>query len=105
LVYLRLCSTDEIQVGKLRQFIAKGTEILVVNVNNKFFCLGARCTHAGAPLSEGELNGNVLTCPWHGSRFNVIDGSVVRGPAVKPLTVYRSIVTENHLLVEFQTGV
>ena len=78
----------------------KGKEILVANVYNQFYCLDARCTHAGAPLSEEELDGNVLTCPWHSSRFNVTDGSVVRGPAVKMLKIYRSIVAENHPLVE-----
>ena len=100
MAYLRVCGTSEVPVGDLKQFNIRGNEILVVNLNNQFFCLEARCTHAGAPLAEGELNGDVLTCPWHGSRFNITDGNVLRGPAEKPLRVYRSIVKEDSLFVE-----
>ncbi len=98
--YVRLCSTEEVKDQRLKQFIAKGKEILVANVNNQFYCLDARCPHAGALLSEGEFDQNVLTYPWHGSRFNVTDGSVIRGPAVRTLKVYRSIIAQDDLLVE-----
>lgn len=75
-------------------------DILVVNLNNRLFCLEARCTHVGASLAEGDLVGEVVVCPWHGSRFNATNGSVLRGPAQKPLKVYPSTVKENVLLVE-----
>ena len=97
---LRLCRIDDVPVGDLRQFRVMGHEILVVNLNGIFFCLDARCTHAGAPLAEGEIRGDVLTCPWHGSQFNVTDGSVVRGPAERPLKAYRSTVEKDFLNVE-----
>jgi nitrite reductase/ring-hydroxylating ferredoxin subunit len=64
-------------------------EVLAVNLDGKVFCLGGRCSHAGAPLAEGTLDGQVLTCPWHYSQFNIISGQVLRGPAYKPLKVYR----------------
>jgi len=44
--------------------------------------LAHTCSHLGGPLSEGKLEGDVVQCPWHGSRFNVSDGRVRRGPAV-----------------------
>jgi nitrite reductase/ring-hydroxylating ferredoxin subunit len=46
--------------------------------------LADRCSHMSGPLSEGELSGGRLTCPWHGSIFRVADGSVARGPATAP---------------------
>ena len=61
---------------------------MAVNVEGKVFCLDGRCTHAGAPLSEGTLNGEVLTCPWHYSQFNITNGIVLSGPAYKPLKSY-----------------
>ncbi len=101
MVYVQLCRTADVEIGDFRQFAIRGIEVLVVHMNaDQFFCLAARCTHAGAPLAEGELNGDVLTCPWHGSRFNVRDGFLLRGPAEKPLKVYNSVVKENALLID-----
>ena len=98
--YVRLFSTNEVRYQQLKQFIVKGKEILVANANNQFYCLDPRYPHAGAPLSEGELDGNVLTCPWHGSRLNITDGLVIRGPAVRTVRVHRSTIAEDDPLVE-----
>ena len=95
-----LCRTEEVPENELKQFILKGNEILVINQNMKFYCLEARCTHAGAPLGEGELENGVLKCPWHGSRFKIETGEVVRGPAKKQLRIYYSMVKDNNLFVE-----
>jgi 3-phenylpropionate/trans-cinnamate dioxygenase ferredoxin subunit len=95
-----LCRIDEVPENEIRQFNLKGKEILVINQNMKFHCLEARCTHAGAPLSEGELENGVLQCPWHGSRFKIETGEVVRGPAKKRLPVYASIVKDNLVFVD-----
>jgi nitrite reductase/ring-hydroxylating ferredoxin subunit len=95
-----LCRTEAVPENELKQFILKGNEILVINRNMKFYCLEARCTHAGAPLAEGELENGVLKCPWHGSRFNIETGEVVNGPAKKQLCTYYSMVKEKNLFVE-----
>ena len=100
MVLYLLCRIDEVQENELKQFNLKGNEILVINRNGKFYCLQARCTHAGAPLAEGELENDVLKCPWHGSRFNIETGEVVRGPAKKQLRSYDGIVKDNNLFVE-----
>jgi nitrite reductase/ring-hydroxylating ferredoxin subunit len=46
----------------------------------------------GGPLNEGTLDGSTVTCPWHGSQFDVCTGAVLRGPAGAPLKAYRVIV-------------
>jgi len=97
---VKLCELNDVPAGDLKQFNISGIEILVVNLNGRYFCLEARCTHAGAPLAEGELNGEVLTCPWHGSRFNITNGAVLRGPAERPLKVYPNMIIENFIFVE-----
>ena len=45
------------------------------------YAIAATCTHAGGPLDEGELQGEVVQCPWHGSRFRMRDGKPITGPA------------------------
>jgi nitrite reductase/ring-hydroxylating ferredoxin subunit len=98
---IKLCGLDEIPSGESKQFNIEEIEILVINSKGRYFCLAARCTHAGAPLVEGEIFGEVLICPWHGSNFRVSDGSVLKGPAERPLMVYKNTIKGNDLFVEF----
>jgi nitrite reductase/ring-hydroxylating ferredoxin subunit len=95
-----LCPIKEVPSRDLKQFNIRGMEILVINLDGQFFCLDARCSHAGAPLVEGELRGDVLTCPWHGSQFNVTNGIVLKGPAARPLKIYEHIVNEDIIFIE-----
>lgn len=95
-----LCRTEDVPENELRRFDLRGNEILVINYDMKFYCLEARCTHAGAPLVEGEVENGILKCPWHGSRFNIETGEVIRGPAKRQLRTYYSMVKDNSLLVE-----
>lgn len=62
----------------------QGTPILLVRRGAEVYALAETCSHLGGPLSEGKLEGDVIQCPWHGSRFSIRDGHVVDGPAVHP---------------------
>ena len=84
----------------MKQFDLKEEEILVVNLSGQFYCLEARCSHAGAPLYEGSLEDEVLTHPWHYSQFKIKNGSVLRDPAKKPLRVYRTEIKYRQIFVE-----
>jgi nitrite reductase/ring-hydroxylating ferredoxin subunit len=61
-----------------------GTPILLVRRDSQIYALAETCSHLGGPLSEGKLDGYIIQCPWHGSRFSIRDGKVVDGPAVRP---------------------
>jgi nitrite reductase/ring-hydroxylating ferredoxin subunit len=50
--------------------------------------IGARCSHLGGPLADGEVHDGCVTCPWHASVFDLLDGSVVHGPATAPQPAY-----------------
>ena len=64
----------------------------VFNVDGTFCATQNNCPHRQGPLSEGKLDGSTVTCPWHGSQFNVCTGAVLRGPAQVPLKTYRVTV-------------
>ena len=64
----------------------------VFNVSGSFCGTQAKCTHRGGPLNEGKLEGSTVTCPWHGTQFNVCTGAVLRGPAIEPIKTYRVVV-------------
>jgi len=96
----KVCSMELVPAGTMKQFFVSELEVVVVNLGGQIYCLDGRCSHAGAPLSEGSLAGEVLTCPWHGSQFNVTDGSVLRGPTEKPLKVYPSNVKDGFVFID-----
>lgn len=62
--------------------------IVLVRRFGAVHALADRCTHRGGPLHEGELSDGCITCPWHGSTFEIHDGRVVRGPATQPQPAY-----------------
>ena len=73
--------------------IPPGSAVLVgdaiaFNVNGNFCATQATCTHRGAQLNPARLEGSTVTCPLHGSQFNVCTGAVLRGPAMDPLATY-----------------
>jgi nitrite reductase/ring-hydroxylating ferredoxin subunit len=79
--FVRVASTDEIPLGTMRKVEAAGQEILIVNIDDKYYALDNVCTHVGGPLDEGRLEGYEIQCPWHASRFDVRTGEVKGGPA------------------------
>lgn len=83
--FVHLASVDEILTGKMKHVEADGNEILVANVDGKFHALCDRCAHMNAPLSMGNLTGDVVTCPMHGARFEVKTGKKIAEPTLMPL--------------------
>jgi nitrite reductase/ring-hydroxylating ferredoxin subunit len=67
-------------------------DVAVFNVDGSLCATQATCPHRQGPLSEGTVAGSTVTCPWHGSQFNVCTGAVLQGPATDPLKTYRVIV-------------
>ena len=78
---------------------AAGVQLLLVHQGGRLHALADRCTHRGGPLHEGELTAGCITCPWHGSRFRLDDGSIERGPAVRPQPRYETRVVASKVEV------
>ena len=80
---------NEFRVGEVPPGSARRVgDCAVFNVQGRLCATQATCTHKQGPLYEGALDGTTVTCPWHGSRFNVQTGGVLRGPAKDPLETY-----------------
>ncbi len=65
---------QEIPPGTSREIVVKGRVVALFNVDGEFHALDGVCPHAGGPLGEGQLNGHIVTCPWHGWQFDVATG-------------------------------
>ncbi len=85
--------------GTLHRAQANGTPVLLVRLGGTIYAIAATCTHAGGPLDEGTLEGDVVTCPWHGSRFCVRDGEVHNGPATFPQVRFETRVRDGQVEV------
>ena len=72
----------------LTAFEVGGVKIAVANVGGTMYAFGNTCTHRQCPLAKGELENTTVTCPCHGSQFDVITGAVLRGPAEDPVDSY-----------------
>ena len=97
--FLKVANTSEIPAGRLKRVEVHGTRVAVANVGGSFCAFSDECTHDGGPLSEGDLEGEVVTCPWHFSRFNVRTGEVVESPAEEPVATYEVRVEDDAVLI------
>jgi nitrite reductase/ring-hydroxylating ferredoxin subunit len=94
--------TDSVEVadGELAAFVVGGERIAVANVAGTLHAFGNTCTHLQCSLALGELEGTTVTCPCHGSQFDVTTGKVLRGPAQEPVPSYPARVENDALEVE-----
>lgn len=76
--YKPLVAVDELAAGQMKAVSLEGQELLVARVGDDFFVSENRCPHMGARLTEGTLEGTVVVCPRHGSRFDLRDGRVLQ---------------------------
>jgi len=84
--------TRELAPGHTQLVHVSGEPVAVYNLGGTFYATHNQCTHAAGPLSEGDLNGKIITCPLHGSSFDVTTGQVIEGPADEPLKTFRVII-------------
>jgi len=113
--FVEVSKTSELKDGTIKEISAQGRQILLARVSDKYYAADTWCTHMGGRLSQGKLEGTVVvTCPLHGSQFDLKSGEVVRwlkgsgiaaavGKALKPprrLTVYNVKVEDDRVMIE-----
>ncbi|NOY27996.1 MAG: Rieske (2Fe-2S) protein [Oligoflexia bacterium] len=89
---------DALPAGRVVEIIIGGTAIAVANVAGTFYACTNTCPHAGGPLGEGSLQGSLLTCPYHGWIYDLIDGSCKTNPDIV-LTMYDVVVEKDAVCV------
>jgi len=93
--------TTEIPPGKIQKITADGKEMLIANIDGSFCVVDDTCTHAGASLSEGALEGSTITCGWHGAKFDCKTGKLSFFPAkIKDLHSYKVAVESENIFLE-----
>jgi len=83
-----VAALDDLPDGKPKRVEADGTPVLLLREGDRIRAIGATCPHLGGPLDEGSIEGDTVTCPWHGSVFCLDNGALVHGPALTPVAAY-----------------
>ncbi len=99
--FVKVANVAEMQSsdsGKLVE--VAGQPIALFNVGGKFYAIDSTCTHVGGPLADGFLEENIVTCPWHGGRFDVTTGEVKGPPPQKNVKSYPVRVVGDDIEVE-----
>ena len=79
--YEAIMPVAQMPANQLQRVVVAGTPVIILRLGDKYHAISSTCTHAGGPLDEGTLEGDVVTCPWHGSRFSMRTGQPLTGPA------------------------
>ena len=72
--FVKVAQTNEIPAGQGKCVEVEGKRIAIFNVDGTYYAIDDVCPHQGGPLGEGELNGTIVTCPWHGWEYDVTSG-------------------------------
>ncbi len=99
--FVKVAEVDDLDEGELMPIEVDGELVCLAKISNSIYAFTDNCTHISGPLNEGELDGEVLTCPWHGAQFNVCTGKVLRGPARQDIQTYPVRVEGNSILLSF----
>ncbi|MHB8577361.1 MAG: Rieske (2Fe-2S) protein [Dehalococcoidia bacterium] len=92
LEFITVMNVADLPEGKLTRAQVGDVPVCLLRQGNRIAAVGEWCTHLGGPLSEGFVEDGTISCPWHGSRFDLETGAVVRGPATTPAATFETRV-------------
>jgi 3-phenylpropionate/trans-cinnamate dioxygenase ferredoxin subunit len=100
MAFTKAATIQEIPAGKAKQVDLNGRKIGIFNVGGTFYAIEDVCTHRGAPLSEGQVVGTQVTCPWHGARYELTTGANLSPPAPKGVAAFPVQVVGDEIQVD-----
>lgn len=97
---IKVAQTGDLAEGKAMCVEVEGEMVALFNVGGTYYAIADTCTHSGGPLSEGEVDGSIVTCPWHAAEFDLTTGEVLSPPAYEGITCYRVEVDGDDIKIE-----
>jgi nitrite reductase/ring-hydroxylating ferredoxin subunit len=97
---VKVATRDEIPPGCMKLVEVGSVQVALCNVNGRYYAVHDECTHETFPLTEGKLDGHVLTCMLHGAQFDVRTGKVLQPPAYEPVRTYEVAVEGEDVFLE-----
>lgn len=94
-----VCKLEDIPIEDMRCVSLADRNVLVAHTRSGVFVADEMCTHEDARLCDGNLNGTLVKCPLHGSRFDLTSGEVLDDPADENLVIYPSTVEAGSVFI------
>ena len=103
MVMVKVAKLSELPPGTLKQVKVEGRDdVAIANVSGRVYAMRGICNHRGGPLGKGKLDGSVITCPWHGSKWDIKTGKLVEfGIDLDSEPTYKTAITGDDVFVEF----
>ncbi len=97
---IKVAQTKDLPPGKGLCVDVGGEMVALFNVDGKYYAIEDACSHQGGPLSEGDLDGTTVTCPWHAATFDITTGEATSPPAHENLKTFVVHVEGGDILIE-----
>ena len=97
---IKVAEINEVPPGTAKVVDLEGRPVALFNIEGTYYAIDDTCTHRGGPLSEGEVEGTIVTCPLHGATFDVTTGYVLGPPASNGVARYDVEVEGNDIKIE-----
>ncbi len=96
---VKVAAAGDLAAGQGTVVEAAGKALALFNVDGTYYAIDNTCPHRGGPLGEGDLDGSVVTCPWHAWRWDVRSGANLNNPAVR-VACFPVIIEQDTVYVE-----
>jgi nitrite reductase/ring-hydroxylating ferredoxin subunit len=100
MAFTKAATISEVPAGQGKPVTVNGKKVALFRVHDAFYAIEDRCPHRGAPLSEGDLDGAEVTCPWHAARLDVTTGKHLSPPANCGVATYKVQVVGDEIQVD-----
>lgn len=100
MAFIKVAATPDLPAGKAIAVTVGNKKIALFNVKGQYYAIDDACTHAGGSLSEGAVDGTMVSCPWHGATFDLTTGEALTPPAFEKTGKYKVSVEGQDISLE-----
>ena len=98
--WTKVATLEDCPPGSLHSVMVGMDPVVMANVDGTIYAVSDRCSHEDLPLSDGEMEGDVIVCQYHGARFDVTSGAPRGLPAVKPIKSFPVEIREDGIYIQ-----
>jgi nitrite reductase/ring-hydroxylating ferredoxin subunit len=100
MAFIKVATVGDVPLGSARQVTVNGRTLALFHVGDRYYAIDDTCPHQGAPLSEGQMAGTEVVCPWHAARFDVATGAHLSPPARSGVATFPVQVVGDEIQVD-----
>lgn len=98
--FVKVARTDDLAPGQAKRLDIAGRSLALFNLEGRYHTIDDACNHRGGPLSEGQVEGDAVVCPWHGAKFSITTGELLGPPGRGAIRSYPTRVNGQDIEIE-----